>query len=701
MSDRPKTLDAREPEELSEAEAEAELAWLAAEIARHDRLYYQADAPEISDADYDALQRRNAAVEEQHPGLIRPDSPRFRVGAPPTEAFGKVEHKVPMLSLDNAMDEAAVREFLARIRRFLNLAADAPVDLVAEPKIDGLSCALRYEDGLLVRGATRGDGTVGEDITANVRTIRDIPQRLTGEAPPVLEIRGEVFMELEAFQALNARREEEGKPLFANPRNAAAGSVRQLDSKITATRNLRFFAYGWGDAEPAVTGTYSGFLDRLQTLGLRVNPLTRHCESADELLAYHAEIAEKRAALGYDIDGVVYKVDDLRLQERLGYVGRAPRFAIAHKFPAQQATTRINDIVIQVGRTGALTPVALLEPITVGGVVVSRATLHNEDYIKDKDIRIDDFVVIQRAGDVIPQVVEVVTDRRPADATPYEFPDHCPECGSLAVRPEGEAVRRCTGGLVCPAQVEARLEHVVGRDALDIEGLGKKQVPQLIEAGLLRSPADIYRLTRDPAKRERLETLDGWGKKKIEKLDAAIEARRSIPLDRFILALGIRFIGEANARLLARHYGTLEAWKAAMLAVAEGDADASAELGDIDGIGPRLVEAIAEFFAETHNLEALDDLAAELEIEPAASPTASDSPLAGKTLVFTGSLETMTRAEAKALAEKLGAKVAGSVSRKTDFVVLGADAGSKAKKAAELGVTTLDEAAWLDRAGVR
>jgi DNA ligase (NAD+) len=701
MKAAPATLAGKAPEALSEAEARAELAWLATELARHDRLYYQADAPEISDADYDALQRRNAAIEERFPGLVRPDSPRFRVGAPPVEAFGKVEHRVPMLSLDNAMDEAAVREFLARIRRFLNLGADDPVDLVAEPKIDGLSCAVRYESGLLVSGATRGDGQVGEDITANVRTIRDIPQRLLGDAPAVLEIRGEIFMELEAFAALNAAREAQGLPLFANPRNAAAGSVRQLDSKITASRRLRFFAYGWGEAEPAVTGTYSGFLERLEAMGLRVNPLTRHCESADALIAYHAEIAERRATLGYDIDGVVYKVDDLRLQQRLGYVGRAPRFAIAHKFPAQQAVTQVKNITVQVGRTGALTPVAELEPITVGGVVVRRATLHNEDYIIEKDIRIHDFVVIQRAGDVIPQVVEVVTARRPADAAPYAFPDHCPECGSLAVRPEGEAVRRCTGGLVCPAQVEARLEHVVSRDAFDIEGLGKKQVPQLLEADLIRTPADLFRLTGDPAKRERLAALEGWGAKKIEKLAAAIEARRTLPLDRFILALGIRFIGEANAKLLARHYGTLPAWRQAMLAVAGDDAEARAELADIDGIGPKLVEAIAEFFAEAHNVEALDDLADEVTVEAAATPKAEGSPFAGKTIVFTGSLEQMTRAEAKALAEQLGAKVAGSVSKKTDFVVLGADAGSKARKAAELGVATLDEAAWLEQAGVR
>jgi DNA ligase (NAD+) len=702
MTGRPGSLDRKTADALTRSEAEAELAWLAAEIARHDRLYHQADAPEISDADYDALQRRNAAVEAEFADLVRPDSPSARVGAPPAEAFGKVEHAVPMLSLDNAMDEAAVHEFLARVRRFLNLADEAPVDLVAEPKIDGLSCSVRYENGLLMRAATRGDGTVGEDITANVRTIRDIPQRLTGEVlPALLEVRGEIYMELDDFAALNARREADGLALFANPRNAAAGSVRQLDSKITASRRLRFFAYGWGEAEPAIAGTYSGFLDRLRAAGLRVNPLVRHCTSAAELVAYHAEIGQQRATLGYDIDGVVYKIDDLRLQQRLGYVGRAPRFAIAHKFPAQQAVTRVNDIVIQVGRTGALTPVAQLEPITVGGVVVGRATLHNQDYIAEKDIRVGDWVVIQRAGDVIPQVVEVVRSRRPADATPYHFPDRCPECGSLAVRPPGEAVRRCTGGLVCPAQVEARLEHVVGRDAFDIEGLGRKQVPQLLEAGLLATPADLFRLVADPAKKAQLAELEGWGAKKIAKLQAAIEARRRVALDRFILALGIRFIGEANAKLLARHYGTLPQWREAMLAVAGGDEEARAELADIDGIGPRLVDAIAEFFAEAHNIEALDDLASEVETEATAAPRAVESPFAGKTIVFTGSLGEMPRAEAKALAEQLGAKVAGSVSKKTDFVVLGADAGSKAKKAAELGVTTLDEAAWLEQAVVR
>ena len=480
---------------LSEAEAEAELARLANEMARHDRLYYRDDAPELSDAEYDALRQRNIALERRFPALIRPDSPSLRVGAAPAEAFGKVTHAVPMLSLDNAMAEEEVREFVARIRRFLNLPADAPLDFVAEPKIDGLSCSLRYEDGWLVRGATRGDGTVGEDVTANVRTIRDIPQRLEGDDPPrVLEVRGEVYMERADFLQLNERRLAKGEPPFMNPRNAGAGSLRQLDSKITAERRLRFFAYAWGEADPPIQGTYSGFLDRLKTMGFRVNPETSHCTTTDELLAYQQRIAERRHALPYDIDGVVDKLDRIDLQERLGFVGRAPRWAIAHKFAAQQAETVLNAISIQVGRTGALTPVAELAPITVGGVVVSRATLHNQDYIEAKDIRVGDTVVIQRAGDVIPQVVEVVLARRPADAAPFTFPDHCPQCGSLAVRPEGEAIRRCTGGLICPAQLAERLRHFVARDAFDIEGLGRKQVPQLLEAGLIKSPVDLFRL---------------------------------------------------------------------------------------------------------------------------------------------------------------------------------------------------------------
>jgi len=687
-------------EALGEDEARAELDHLAREIERHDRLYYRDAAPEISDADYDALRARNSAIEARFPHLVRRDSPSFRVGAPPVEAFGKVRHRLPMLSLDNAMEEEAIREFLRRIRRFLGLGPEDPVDLVAEPKIDGLSCALRYEHGSLVTGATRGDGYEGEDVTVNIRTIRDIPQRLLADdPPPLLEVRGEIYMEHQDFQALNRQREERGETPFMNPRNAAAGSIRQLDSRITAERRLRFFAHGWGEADPPVEGHYHAYLDRLTSLGVRVNPLTRLCHTADELIAYHAEIGEKRRELPYDIDGIVNKVDDIRLQQRLGFVGRAPRWAIAHKFPAEQAVTEVEAILIQVGRTGALTPVARLKPITVGGVVVGRATLHNEDYIKEKDIRVGDLVTIQRAGDVIPQVVEVLLERRPDGTEPFTFPDHCPECGSLALRPEGEAIRRCTGGLVCPAQLTERLRHFVGRDAFDIEGIGKKQVPQLLEAGLITAPVDLFRLVRDEDKLAKLAGLEGWGQKKVDNLKQAIEARRRIPLDRFIYALGIRFIGDVNARLLARHYGSFARWREAMLKLAQGDAEARAELDNIDGIGPRMVEALAEFFEEARNLEALDELAGELDITAAESGSAEGSALAGKTVVFTGSLERMTRAEAKARAEALGAKVTGSVSKSTDFVVAGADAGSKAAKARELGVPLLSEAEWLERIG--
>ncbi|MEK0082566.1 NAD-dependent DNA ligase LigA [Benzoatithermus flavus] len=696
---RPETFE-RPVEALSEQEAAAELAWLAEEIARHDRLYYRDAAPEISDAEYDHLRARNAALERRFPALIRADSPSLRVGAAPVEAFGKVVHTVPMLSLDNAMTEEDLREFVARIRRFLNLPADVPLDFVAEPKIDGLSCSLRYENGLLVRGATRGDGTVGEDVTANVRTIRDIPQRLAVADPPaVLEVRGEVFMERPDFLSLNERREAAGEPPFMNPRNAAAGSLRQLDSRITASRRLRFFAYGWGEADPPIRGTYSGFLERLKAMGFRVNPEARRCASVEELLEYHRAIGERRHALPYDIDGVVDKIDRIDLQERLGFVGRAPRWAIAHKFAAQQAETVVKAITIQVGRTGALTPVAELEPITVGGVVVSRATLHNQDYIEAKDIRVGDTVVIQRAGDVIPQVVAVVAGRRPEGTVPFVFPDHCPQCGSLAVRPEGEAIRRCTGGLICPAQLAERLRHFVSRNAFDIEGLGRKQVPQLLAAGLVKSPVDLFRLARDESKLRALAKLEGWAARKVQKLKEAIEARRTIPLDRFIYALGIRFVGEVNARMLARHYGTYERWRDAMLALARGDEEAKAELDVIDGVGPALIEQLADFFKEPHNIEAIEDLAAELTIEPVAAVKTSTSPLSGKTIVFTGSLERMTRAEAKARAEALGAKVAGSVSRSTDYVVAGAEAGSKLAKAQEFGVKVLSEADWLSLAG--
>jgi DNA ligase (NAD+) len=692
--------DARPVDALTPEQAAAELARLASEIAHHDARYYREDAPEISDADYDRLRARNAAIEARFPELVRPDSPSHRVGAAPVEAFGKVTHRVPMLSLDNAMAEAEVAEFLKRVRRFLNLPEDEPLELAAEPKIDGLSSSLRYEAGLLVQGATRGDGSVGEDVTANLRTIRDIPQRLATDDPPaVLEVRGEVYMERADFLALNQAREAEGQPVFANPRNSAAGSLRQLDPRITARRRLRFFAYSWGEAEPAIEGRYSGFLARLAGYGFKVNPEATLCRSEADLAAYHARIAGLRHALPYDIDGVVYKVDRLDYQRRLGYVGRAPRWAIAHKFAAEQATTRINAISIQVGRTGALTPVAELEPVTVGGVVVARATLHNQDYIESKDIRVGDTVTIQRAGDVIPQVLAVDPARRPADSRPFVFPDHCPVCGSLAVRPPGEAVRRCTGGLICAAQITERLRHFVGREAFDIEGLGRKQVPQLLEAGLIATPADIFRLVENEAALGRLAELPGWGEKKVENLQRAVAARRTIPLDRLINALGIRFVGETNARLLARHYGSLEAWRAAMARAAGGDEEAQAELDNIDGVGPKVAEAVMEFFQEEHNLKVLDELAALIEATPLAAPAGGGSALAGKTIVFTGTLETMTRAEAKARAEARGAKVAAAVSSKTDYVVIGADAGSKAKKAAELGVTTLSETEWRELAG--
>ncbi len=677
-------------------DAAEELAFLAKEIARHDRLYHQHDTPEISDADYDRLRQRNQAIEAAFPDLIRPDSPSHRVGAEPIDAFGKVRHRQPMLSLDNAMSDEDVVEFIKRVRRFLNLGEDQPIDLVAEPKIDGLSASLRYENGLFVQGATRGDGNVGEDITQNLRTIHDIPQRLDGAAPPaVLEVRGEVYMERDDFQRLNERRVAAGEAVFANPRNSAAGSLRQLDPKITASRALRFFAYSWGEAAPAIDGSYHGFLERLRGYGFQVNELTRRCQTAAELASYHRQINAERHTLPYDIDGIVLKVDRIDLQRRLGFVGRAPRWAIAHKFAAEQATTRINEITIQVGRTGALTPVANLEPVMVGGVVVSRATLHNQDYIETKDIRVGDMVTIQRAGDVIPQVVDVDLDNRPDGSVPFAFPEECPVCGSLAVRPEGEAVRRCTGGLICPAQLTERLRHFVGRDTFDIEGIGKKQVPQLLEAGLIRGPGDIFRLVEDETKLALLEALPGWGEKKVENLKRAVADRRKIGLDRFINALGIRFIGETNARLLARHYGTIEAWRTAMLAAAGDHEEARAELENIDGVGPKVAEALIEFFKEQHNIDVLDDLASLVETEPLAVADVSASPFSGKTVVFTGSMEEMTRAEAKATAEAMGAKVAGSVSAKTDFVVIGADAGSKAKKAAELGITMLSEEEWL------
>ncbi len=683
-------------ERLSRAEAEAELARLAAEIARHDRLYNVEDAPEIGDAAYDRLWRRNADIEARFPDLLRADSPSRRVGAAPADAFAKVTHSRPMLSLGNAFDADEVREFEARVRRFLGLGESAPVVIVGEPKIDGLSAAARYESGRFVLGATRGDGQVGEDITANLRTVRDLPLRLEGDdVPEVLEVRGEVYMTRPDFLALNEAREEAGEPLFANPRNAGAGSLRQLDSRITASRRLHFFAYAWGETSEPFAGSYWEVLTCFQRWGFRVNPLARRCAGAGEALALYDEIAARRAELDYDIDGVVYKLDRLDWQERLGFVSRSPRWAVAHKFPAEQAETRLTAIEIQVGRTGALTPVARLEPVTVGGVVVSNATLHNEDEIARKDVRIGDTVVVQRAGDVIPQIVAVVKGRRRKGARRYRFPDHCPACDSHAVREEGEAVRRCTGGLVCPAQAVERLRHFVSRDAFDIEGLGEKQIAAFWRDGLIKEPADIFTLARrnatfDPP----IEKRDGWGEKSAENLFKAIDERRSIALERFIYALGIRHIGQTTARLLAKTYVSLVPFARDMQRAKDRDSEEYRALENIDGIGPKVAATIVDFFDEPHNIAVVADLGEQVTAEDFVAP-ASASPVAGKTVVFTGTLATMTRPEAKARAEALGAKVAGSVSRKTDYVVVGTDAGSKAAKARDLGVATLSEDEWL------
>jgi DNA ligase (NAD+) len=689
---------------LTETEAAVELERLAAEIAHHDQLYYAKDAPEISDADYDELRKRNNAIEARFPELIRSDSPSRRVGTAPSSGFAKVTHAIPMLSLENAFDEADVRDFFAGIRNFFRrpedvarVAEDA-IEVMAEPKIDGLSAALRYEHGRLVLGATRGDGVTGEDVTQNLRTLRDVPKQLTGKGwPDVIEVRGEVYMEREGFFAINAEREAAGEAVFANPRNVAAGSLRQLDPAITARRPLKFFAYHWGETSVAFAKTHAGALDKFREWGFTVNPRSLLCHGVDEVLAAYHEVAADRAELPYDIDGVVYKVNDLELQRRLGFVSRAPRWALAHKFPAQQAQTVIEKIDIQVGRMGTLTPVAFLAPVTVGGVVVQRATLHNEDEIARKDIREGDTVVIQRAGDVIPQVVSVVLDRRPANTEPYKFPDKCPRCGSLVVREPGFVARRCTGGLICPAQAVERLKYFVARDCFDIEGLGSKHIAAFWEDGLIRGPGDIFRL-----KPEQLIGREGWGELSAANLIRAIDERRRISLDRFINALGIPQVGQATARLLARHYRSLDNWRREMDAAQVEDSSARAGLLDVHGIGADMAADIIGFFVEPHNRELLDDLISELEVLDYEAPSrgAVTSPLAGKTIVFTGGLESMSRSEAKARAEALGANVASSVSAKTNYVVIGADAGSKASKAAALGVTMLDEDAWLKLAGV-
>ena len=688
------------PTELSPGEAKTELKRLAKEIARHDLLYHQKDAPEISDAEYDALVKRNKAIEALFPSLKRTDSPSARVGAEPAAGFAKVRHLRPMLSLDNAFAREDVEDFIGRIRRFLGRKDEGEIELNVEPKIDGLSANLRYEDGHLTIGATRGDGAVGEDITANLKYVAGIPHRLKDPHPPkLIEIRGEVYMPHDGFFALNKAREKEGEPVFANPRNAAAGSVRQLDAGITKSRPLKFFAYALGEVEgwKREPKLHSEVLERLEGWGFTVNPKTKVARSVDDALAFYDKMAEQRADLNYDIDGVVYKVNDLALQSRLGFVGRAPRWAVAHKFPAEQAVTTLNDIVIQVGRTGALTPVAKLEPITVGGVVVSNATLHNEDEIARKDIRIGDRVIVQRAGDVIPQIVAVVDADRKNRGNPYRFPHKCPVCGSAALREEGEAVRRCSGGLTCPAQATERLRHFVSRGAFDIEGLGYKHIEAFFADDLIKTPADIFRLHR---RRLELTDREGWGDSSVANLLNAIEARRRVPLDRFIYALGIRQVGEATAKLLARHYHSLKEWRHAMLAAAKDrEGTAYQDLNNINQIGDSVAGDILDFFAEKHNLEAIDDLAKEVEVADAQIVSASGSPVAGKTVVFTGALAKMTRDEAKARAESLGAKVASSVSKKTDYVIVGEDAGSKAAKAQELGVKMLSEDEWLELIG--
>jgi len=692
-------------DDLTLEEAQAELARLAADLAMANVAYHRDDAPTISDADYDALKARNLALELRFPELKREDSPTEAVGSAPSEAFGKVRHEIRMLSLGNAFADDDIIEFEARIRKYLGHSGD--LAFTAEPKIDGLSLSLRYEDGMLVRAATRGDGETGEDVTANARTIDDIPHRLT-DAPAVLEVRGEVYMSHADFETLNIRQAERGGKTFANPRNAAAGSLRQLDSAITASRPLRFFAYAWGEVSEPLANTQSGVMERFAAMGFVVNPFTRRCHGVVEMLAQYRGIEQQRATLGYDIDGVVYKVDDLALQRRLGFRAATPRWAIAHKFPAQLAWTRLDGIDIQVGRTGALSPVARLQPVTVGGVVVQNATLHNEDYIAGrdskgeeirggKDIRIGDWVQVYRAGDVIPKIADVDLTKRPEDAEPFRYPDHCPQCGSPAIREDGDAVRRCTGGLICPAQAVERLKHFVSRNAFDIEGLGEKQVEMFHKDGWIRNPADIFDLpARYGSGLQQVKNREGWGAKSAEKLFAAIEERRKIELNRLIFALGIRHVGETSAQLLARHYGTWPAFEAAMT---DGQGAAWEELTAIDGVGDVLASSVVATFRNEAERAAIDALVAHLDVQQVRRRVAVDSPVAGKIVVFTGTLEKMSRAEAKARAESLGAKVAGSVSAKTDLVVAGPGAGSKAKQAEALGVQLIDEDEWLAMIG--
>ena len=695
-------------EQLDEDQARAELARLADVLNRANLAYHTRDAPDISDAEYDALKRRNAAIEGRFPHLKRADSPSDIVGAAPAEGFSKVKHAVRMLSLGNAFTDEDVYDFDTRIRKFLGLDADADLAYTAEPKIDGLSLSLRYEQGRLVQAATRGDGEVGENVTANAMTVDDIPHILTG-APDILEVRGEVYMAHADFEALNERQREKGEKTFANPRNAAAGSLRQLDASITKSRPLKFFAYAWGELSEPLGKTQMEAIGRLASLGFSTNPLTRLCNGPAEMLAHYREIESRRATLGYDIDGVVYKVNDLALQHRLGFRSTTPRWAIAHKFPAETAWTWLENIDIQVGRTGALSPVARLTPVTVGGVVVSNATLHNEDYIKGldskgnvirdgKDIRIGDWVQVYRAGDVIPKIADVDLTKRPANSKPYEFPTKCPECGSDAVREKGDAVRRCTGGIICPAQAVEKLKHFVSRGAFDIEGLGAKQIEMFYhdEQLPIREPADIFTLqARDEANLTKLKNREGWGEKSAQNLFRAIEEKRKIPLDRLIYSLGIRHVGDSASSLLADHYGSWENFEATITRATLNEGPEWDDLIGIDGVGDVMATSLITAFHQENERASIDRLIAELEPQDAVKTAPVDSPVAGKTVVFTGSLEKMTRAEAKARAEALGAKVSGSVSKKTDLVVAGPGAGSKAKKAESLGVEMIDEDGWL------
>ena len=701
-------------EEMTPRQAEREHARLEAEIKGHDERYYQKDAPSVSDAEYDALRKRYDAIEAKFPDLRTLDSLSRKVGAAPSRGFAKVRHAVPMLSLQNAFSDEDVADFVGRIRRFLNFKEDEALVFTAEPKIDGLSMSLRYEDGVLVKAATRGDGFEGEDVTANIRTIKEVPDKLKGRTiPAVCEVRGEIYMTKPDFLALNKRQAEAGEPLYVNPRNTASGSLRQIDPAITASRTLHFFAYAWGEMNEMPADTQSGMLKWFKQAGFQTNPLWRTAKSVEEMLAFHHDIGLQRAKLDYDIDGVVYKLDRLDWQERLGFVSRSPRWATAHKFPAERATTVLRDIEIQVGRTGSLTPVAKLEPVTVGGVVVQNASLHNEDYIKGigndgnairggTDIRIGDTVTIQRAGDVIPQIVDVVLDQRPKSAKPYEFPTKCPACGSHAVRGEDEAVRRCTGGLICPAQQVERLRHFVSRNAFDIEGFGEKQVEAFFADGIVMSPADIFTLEkRDKRAEKKLMQREGYGETSVRNLFAAIDARRTVALNRLIYALGIRHIGETNARILARHYGDIETLRKAMKDAGKGkETEAYEDLNAVEGIGEIVADAFVEFFKEPRNIDVLGQLLKEIEVTPMEA-VKRDTPVAGKTVVFTGALEKMTRDEAKAMAERLGAKVSGSVSRKTDYLVAGPGAGSKLAEAKKHDVAVLSEDDWFKLIGAK